>query len=112
MTRNATTGVLQLYVDGVLNATGIGDVGAKTSPFTRIGALSNVAADGVTFTGANYFNGQLDEVRIYKQVLGPNDIAGISLVPNAPPLQTSTVSTGPVVHLTFTNPSIYALNLE
>ncbi|HZZ26561.1 MAG TPA: LamG-like jellyroll fold domain-containing protein, partial [Pirellulales bacterium] len=112
MTRDATTGILQLYIDGVLNATGTSNSGAKTAPFKLIGALSDVAADGVTFTGGNYFNGQLDELSIYNQVLGPNDIAGISRAPNAPTLLTATAETGPVAHLTFTSPSTYALNLE
>ena len=112
MTRDATTGVIQLFVDGVLNATGLGDVGAKSAPFNLISALSNVAADGATFTGGNYFNGQLDELSIYNQVLGANDIAGFGLVPAPPTLQAATAQPGPVVHLAFVSPSTYALTLE
>jgi hypothetical protein len=112
MTRDAGTGVIRLYVDGVLNATAIGATGAKSTAFNRIGALTDVANDGVTITGANYFNGQLDELRIYNQALGPNDIAGLALAPNAPNLQSATLNPGPVVHLAFTNSSSYAINLE
>ena len=112
MTRNATTGVVQLYVDGVLNGSGTFDTGNKTSQFFLIGALADVASDGVTRTGDNYFNGQLDEVRIYNQVLGANEIAGLALVPAAPTLQSATASSGPVVHLVFSNTSSYAQNLE
>ena len=112
MTRDASTGIIQIYVDGVLNGTGTSATGAETSQFSRIGELTDVANDGVTITGGNYFNGQLDELRLYNQVLVANDIASISRAPSAPTLQTATVATGPVAHLTFTNPSAYALNLE
>ncbi len=101
MTRNAATGTVQLYVDGVLNGSGTFDTGNKTSQFSVIGALTDVASDGVTRTGDNYFNGQLDEVRIYNQVLSANEIAGLAIVPAAPTLQSVTASSGPVVHLAF-----------
>ena len=58
ITRDATTGIVQLYVDGVLNGSGTFDIGNKTSQFFLIGALSVVASNGTTFTGANYFNGE------------------------------------------------------
>ena len=63
MTRNVTTGQVQLYIDGVLNGSGTFGTLVKTSKFFLIGALSDVANDTVTPTGDNYFNGQLDEVR-------------------------------------------------
>jgi hypothetical protein len=112
MTRNSTTGLVQLYVDGVLNASAMLDTGNKTSKFNLIGALSDVASDGVTRTGDNYFNGELDEVRVYNAVLGPSEIDSLALVPAAPVLQTVTAEPGPVVHLTFTSSSTFAQNLE
>ena len=66
MTRDATTGLVQLYVDGVLNGSGTFDVGTKAAQFYLIGALTDRNSGGYV-TGANYFNGQLDEVRIYKR---------------------------------------------
>ena len=48
MTRDATTGLVQIYVDGVLNASATLDTGNKTSSFSTFGALTDVAADGVT----------------------------------------------------------------
>ena len=77
MTRDATTGIVQLYVDGVLQGSGTFDIGNKTSQFFLIGALSVVASNGTTFTGANYFNGELDEVRIYNQVLSAMTSTGL-----------------------------------
>ena len=74
ITRDAGTGIVNLYVDGVLNGSSTLGTGALTSRFSLIGALSVVASDGVTFTGANYFNGQIDEVRIYNRVLTAQDV--------------------------------------
>jgi hypothetical protein len=110
-TRDATTGTVQIYIDGVLQVTGTTDTGLKTAPFNYIGAqtdlTSALAADGHTF-----FNGQLDELRIYNQVLSANEIAGLARIPGAPTLQSATASAGPVVHLSFTVPSSYTQNIE
>jgi Concanavalin A-like lectin/glucanases superfamily len=110
-TRDANTGTVQVYVDGVLQATGSSDTGLKNSPFNLIGAQTDLTSGGGA-DGHTYFNGQLDELRIYDQVIGANEIAGMAIVPAAPTLESATVATGPVVHLTFTNPSNFAQNLE
>src|SRR5262249_48896152 len=68
MTRDALTGVVQLYIDGTLNATGNFDVGYKAAQFYYIGALTVRNSSG-NVTGANYFNGQIDDVQIYNRVL-------------------------------------------
>jgi autotransporter-associated beta strand protein len=112
MTRDATTGKVQLFVDGVLNGTGTFDTGNKTSQFFLIGALSDVASDGKTRTGDNYFNGRLDEVRIYNQVLGANEIAGLAMIPAAPTLVSATAASGSVVQLTWTVPSSFTQYIE
>ncbi|MDB5292692.1 MAG: coagulation factor 5/8 type domain protein, partial [Phycisphaerales bacterium] len=83
-TRDAVTGIIKVYVDGVLSATATGDTGNKTSQFFTIGANTNVASDGITRNGAVYFNGQLDDVRIYNQVLDPAEISALALPPAAP----------------------------
>jgi hypothetical protein len=111
-TRDSTTGLCQVYVDGVLQASVTSDTGNKTSVFKLIGAQSVVASDGVTSQGATYFNGSLDDVRIYNQVLTANDIKGIALVPGAPTITTITANPGPVVHLAWTTPSIYTQSVE
>ncbi len=112
ITRDATTGIVQLFVDGVLNGTATLDTGAKTSQFFLIGALSVVAQDGHTYTGANYFNGKLDEVQIYPTVLGINSILALAEVPAPPVLTSVTVATGPVGALAFTVPSAYTQSIE
>lgn len=108
MTRDASTGVVNLYVDGVLNGTGTFETGNKTSVFSKIGALSDVANDSVTPTGATYFNGQIDEARIYDQVLDPAEITGLSLPPAAPSNLAATAASGTELDLTWTDNSPYA----
>lgn len=108
ITRDATTGTVQLYVDGTLNATGTFDTGNKTSQFQLIGALEDVASDGVTQTGANYFNGQLDEVRIYNQVLSSGAITALAIPPAAPSGLTVTPASASELDLTWTDNSTYA----
>ncbi len=108
ITRNATTGVVQLYVDGVLNGTTTLETGLKTSAFQLIGALQTDANDGVTPTGANYFNGQLDEVRIYNLVVDPAVIDSLSVAPPAPTNLAVTAGSGTELDLTWTTNSPYA----
>ena len=112
MMRDATTGQVQIYVDGILNNTTTLDAGSKTSPFSLIGALTDLATDGVTRTGADYFNGRLDEVRIYNALLGANEIAALATAPAAPVLQSVSLEAGPVAHLTFSSPSAFAQSIE
>jgi hypothetical protein len=112
ITRDADTGLVQLYVDGVFNASGVLDTGNKTSQFYLIGALSVVSQNGVTLMGANYFNGKLDEVQIYPNVLGVNAIESLAQVPAAPVLNSVTVATGPVGALSFTVPTAYTQSIE
>ncbi|MDB5321008.1 MAG: pyrrolo-quinoline quinone [Phycisphaerales bacterium] len=112
MTRDAVTGFVQLFIDGVLQGSGTFVAGVETSQFFLIGALSDVDNGGIIRTGDNYFNGSLDEVRIYNQVLGADEISGLSQIPAAPTLTGATAISGTLVHLTWTSPSAFAQNIE
>lgn len=115
MTRDATTGQIQLYVDSVLNGSSIlaGAIGTKAAQFYLIGALTDRSNAGYV-TGANYFNGQLDDVRIYNRVLSAAEIAQIG----SPPAAGADLSASPVpdtnsmVQLTWTNTSEVAQSIS
>lgn len=62
MTRNATTGLEQVYVDGALDGSATGQKGGITAAFAGLGRIDNGSA-------VNYFSGELDDVRIYSQTL-------------------------------------------
>lgn len=69
-TRNGVTGAMQLYVDGVLQATGTGSTLTRTAPVSlRLGCLQS---------GNNYFAGSLDEVRLYNYALATNEISALA----------------------------------
>ena len=64
MTRNATTGLEQVFVDGALDGNAVGQKGGITSAFAGIGRIENGVGGP-----ANYFAGELDDIRIYSQTL-------------------------------------------
>jgi hypothetical protein len=112
ITRDATTGKVQIFLDGSLNASTTLGTGNKTSQFSSLGALTDVAADGVTPTGNNYFSGTLDEVRIYNQVLSSTEIMPLAITPGAPTLNSVTAVSATMTHLTWTTPSLFTTNIE
>jgi GH35 family endo-1,4-beta-xylanase len=63
MTRDATSGLEQVFVDGALDGSAVGRTGGITSAFTGIGRIENGAGP------ANYFAGELDDIQIYSQIL-------------------------------------------
>jgi len=66
-TRDATSGAMNLYIDGKFDSTTTGPTGVRTSsPNLRIGSLQ---------TGANFFSGSISDVAVYGQVLTTNQIA-------------------------------------
>jgi hypothetical protein len=112
MTRDSTTGVVQLYIDGVLNGSSTLDTGFKTAQFYLIGALTDRNNAG-NLTGANYFNGQLDDVRIYNRVLSASEISQIGSPPPAPMGLAASAMTdsSSMLQLSWTNPSDVAQNI-
>ena len=103
LSRDAATGVVKVYVDGVLNVTGTLETGNKTSAFRLIGALSDVMSDGITFIGGNYFSGQLDDVRIYNLVVDPAVVSSFALPPAAPAQLVVTPASGTELDLGWTD---------
>ncbi len=103
LTRDAIAGTVNVYVDGALSATGTLETGNKTSLFYLIGALSVVDMDGVTFSGANYFNGQLDDVQIYNSVASPAIVAAVASAPAPPTNLTVTAASTTELDLNWTN---------
>ena len=87
LTRDANTGQVKVYVDGALNATATSEPGIKTTKFFSLGRIE------VTGGSANFFQGQLDEVRIYNYVLSASDIQ--ALANPAPPNQPPTITQPP-----------------
>ena len=78
-TRNSDTGMVKLYVDGVLNFTGTGATGPRTAPnHLRIGAT--------WLPAPVILKGNLDDVRIYDEVLSAADIVALAY-PRAPVIQ-------------------------
>ncbi len=101
--RDASAGTVKIYIDGTLNTSATLPTGNKTSSFRLIGALSDVMSDGITFTGGNYFNGQLDDVRIYNLVIDPAVVAALALPPAAPTQLVVTPASGTELDLGWTD---------
>ncbi len=83
LTRDASSGIVNVYVDGALSNTGTFDFGSLTSPFNLIGANSVYESGYATKTGANYLNAKLDDVQVFDQVLTPGAVAGYGMVVSA-----------------------------
>ena len=97
-TRNATTGATAVYVDGVLKGSGTGPTGTRSAPpGLRIGSLQN---------GGNFFNGTIDDVRLYDWALSATEIMALAsgASPTAPTGVMATPGNGSVT-LSWTAPS-------
>jgi hypothetical protein len=64
--RVRSTGAISVYMDGVLQATGFGN----TNPLNASAALMF----GRIASGGGYFNGSLDEIKIFNRALGNNEV--------------------------------------
>jgi len=70
-TRSALTGLMQLYVNGVLQASATGPFGPKTSPpDLSLGSIQKGIAGG-------FFSGVLDDVQIFGSALSATEIADV-----------------------------------
>lgn len=81
VTRNANSGEVKLYVNGLLDATG-------TAGLATLNSNPNIHIGGNTLDG-RYFNGSIDDVRLYARVLTQPEIATL-LTTTAPTLLLTT----------------------
>ena len=69
-TRVSTSGAMQLYVDGVLRASGTGATGTHATPASlHIGNIQ---------TGYNFLAGSIDEVRLYNYALNATEVKALN----------------------------------
>jgi hypothetical protein len=96
-TRQAGSGQMKAYVDGVLQAVGTG----ATTP--RVGPTSLRIASLQTGTAAGYLAGAIDDVRLYSYALGDSDIAALAgnTAPVLPAISNRSILAGAT--LTITN---------
>lgn len=87
MTRDSTSGAIEIYVDGVRRVNGTGETGVKTTTFNAIGRVL------ATATSTQRYLGYLDELKFYNSVITSTDVADLY---NAPP----TVNAGPDITVT------------
>lgn len=103
-TRVRSTGLISVYVDGNLQATGIANANALTaSAFLQFGQI---------LSGGGCFNGSMDEIKIYGRALGNNEITALyysSAMPPAAPTNLAASASGTQVALSW-NSSLWATN--
>jgi predicted alpha-1,6-mannanase (GH76 family) len=108
-TRQQATGIMRVYVDGNLQATGA--AGRNTQ---------NASAQllfGAIASGGGYFNGSLDEIKIFSRTLGSNEVAALydNLVsaPNAAPASLTATAGNAQVQLSWwKGPAASSYNLK
>jgi MSHA biogenesis protein MshQ len=71
LTRDASSGETQIYIDGSLDQEGDSGTGTIGNAFASIGRIDDTAGS------PEYFQGDLDEVRVYDSVLSGSDIQTI-----------------------------------
>jgi hypothetical protein len=95
-TRDAASGQMQLFVDGILQASALGPTGAKASPPNlRLGSIQTGVANG-------FLAGTLDDVRVYDRVLGAWEIAAFAgITPPVPTGLSATVASPGQINLSW-----------
>ncbi|MBU0975448.1 LamG domain-containing protein, partial [Patescibacteria group bacterium] len=71
MTRNHSTGLIKLFIDGQLNGQIVSDIGIKTTPFSSIGRIEDTGGT------PEYYIGSLDELGIWNRELSDTEIQNI-----------------------------------
>lgn len=98
LTRDATSGAGQAFLDGVLSGTGSGAAGARVAAFSSLGRLEGAG-------GAGHLRGGLDQVHVFNRVLAPGEVA--MLRTNHAPKLWNALTEG-VSHRPFTTVSAFA----
>jgi len=101
-TRQQATGLMSLYVDGSLQATG---TAGRNSQYASARLLFGAIA-----SGGGYFNGSLDEIRLFSRALGSNEVAAlyenIVSAPSAAPASLTAVAGNGQVQLCWWSGSV------
>ena len=71
LTRDHVAGTYQIYIDGVLNTSGAIATGVIGTAFSSLGRIEDTGGT------PEYLNGDLDEIRIYGQVLSDAEVVAI-----------------------------------
>lgn len=71
ITRNSVTGFVEVYVNGILNSSGISSAGIMTTSFYSFGRIEDTGGTPV------YLNGALDEIRIFERVLSDIEVLNL-----------------------------------
>jgi hypothetical protein len=100
-TRVESTGALTIYVDGLPQGSGTGSTNPlKASTYLRFGSRQN---------GANFFNGSLDEIKLYTRALGSNEVTALykdSVLPAPAPTNLTASSGNNRVTLSWTSGAV------
>jgi VCBS repeat-containing protein len=83
ISRDATSGLVNVYVDGKLEASGSPTDSAFTGALNQlleIGATNAFTGSGTDAADSSYFKGALDDLRIYSGVLTADQVAAINHV--------------------------------
>jgi VCBS repeat-containing protein len=85
ISRDASSGLVSVYVDGKLEATGSPTDSAFTGALNQlleIGATNAFTGSGTDATDTSYYKGALDDLRIYSGVLTADQVAAVNHVEN------------------------------
>ncbi len=68
LTRDFSSGVGQVFVDGLLSHSGTGAAGLRSKAFASLGRIENV-------DGAQYFKGRLDQIHVFNRVISTAEVS-------------------------------------
>lgn len=94
LTRNATSGLSQVYIDGALSASATGPTGNRSLAFTSLGRIE----------GGAYFQGRLDQITVFNRVIDATEV--ITQRDNHAPKTWNLTSDG-VNDRPFSTPSVF-----